>query len=286
MSRRIIFTADDYGMCGEVNAAIEDCLQANTIRSTCVMTNMPDYGAAASLKRRFPGASIGLHWTTGQGAPVLAAETVPSLTDADGRFWAPSEFRRRWRRRLIKRDELRAELVAQFNRYVSVAGRPAFWSTHQNTHVGLGLFSFFVQVGLDLGISAMRCHRRILISSGGSRAAYLAAHPLFLLKGVVISYYSARAERMGMRMPLQLIYSPDFGREFDIIAVAASHRVPTSVRAMEMVFHPATSVVPELFGKMTDRRIQEWRLLRDPQLCGRLASAGVHCAAFEIQELQ
>jgi predicted glycoside hydrolase/deacetylase ChbG (UPF0249 family) len=41
LTRRVIVTADDYGMCDSVNQAIEACLHAGTVRATCVMINMP-----------------------------------------------------------------------------------------------------------------------------------------------------------------------------------------------------------------------------------------------------
>src|SRR5262245_21309223 len=41
MHRKLIITADDYGMCEPVNQAIEECLAVGTVRATCVMTNMP-----------------------------------------------------------------------------------------------------------------------------------------------------------------------------------------------------------------------------------------------------
>ena len=41
MSQRLIITADDYGLCEQVNQAIEECLSAGTVRATCVMANMP-----------------------------------------------------------------------------------------------------------------------------------------------------------------------------------------------------------------------------------------------------
>ena len=59
MNRRLIITADDYGMCETVNQAIEECLAVGTVRATCVMTNMPAYSTAESLRKKFPQSSLG-----------------------------------------------------------------------------------------------------------------------------------------------------------------------------------------------------------------------------------
>lgn len=280
--KRIILTADDYGMCREVNAGIEECLAAGALCSTCVMTNMPLAGEAATLQKNFPNASIGLHWTISQGQPVCAAKDVPTLVDEHGRFWKPLEFKRRWNKGLIQHGELKAELVAQHSRFVSIAGRPAYWNTHQNTHVIPGVFAFFVDVGMELGIPAMRCHRRILVMLNHSKILFLARHPMFLLKSWVISSYSSRAERLGMKMPRGLIYSPMFDRTIDLVGMLASSQLPKTKEPMEIIFHPAMGVVPELFGGLTTKRVDEWRILRDFKLRERLAQVGVECANFDL----
>jgi predicted glycoside hydrolase/deacetylase ChbG (UPF0249 family) len=147
MSRRLIVTADDYGLCETVNQAIEDCLDAGTVRATCVMANMSACGAAKSLRRKFPRTSIGIHWNVTQGRPVLPTADISSLINDTGSFLTVSELRRRWWFGQVKRDELHAELRAQFNRLCEIMGPPDFWNTHQNSHVFPGLFEVFVNIG-------------------------------------------------------------------------------------------------------------------------------------------
>ena len=53
-TKELIITADDYGMCESVNAAIEACISAGTVLSTNVMTNMPCCESAIQLRQRFP----------------------------------------------------------------------------------------------------------------------------------------------------------------------------------------------------------------------------------------
>lgn len=279
--RRVIFTADDYGMCEEVNAGIEDCLAAETVRSTCVMPNMPFAAAATRLRTRFPSVSIGLHWTVSQGKPILPHADVPTLVDEAGEFWDKVEFRRRWQAGLIRPHELRSELKAQYDRFELLAGAPCYWNTHQNTHVSPGLFQLFVQTGLEIGIPAMRSHRRILVCQRGSRLRHWIRHPSFLVKGVIISLYCAKARARGMRMPTGLIYSPGCDRMADLVAVASNRYVPARPAGAEIVFHPATKVVPGLFGGLTETRVSEWKVLRDSGLHARLLSAGVESAAFD-----
>lgn len=281
MSRPIIITADDYGLCDGINNAIEECIVVGSVRATCVMVNMPAYKAAGSLRKTFADASIGLHWTLTQGNPVLSAVQVPSLVDSDGQFLPFSEFRRRWIRGWIDRREVIAELRAQEQRFREVAGVPDFWNTHQNVHLTPGLFEISVSLGLQLGISTMRCHRRITVWRDGSAAEYNLRHPLYWAKGQAIAAWSSWAERRGAVMPAGLLDVPGFAGKVDVKQIVPKLLRDTRPGVVEIAIHPSTEVRPELFGAITGARVEEYRVFSDPTLKSRLASDGVNLVGFE-----
>ena len=161
MNKQLIITGDDYGLCPAVNDAIEECLAAGTMRATCIMANMPSCAGAASLRQKFPRSALGVHWNLTQGTPVLEPARVPTLVDGAGQFYG--SLRRRWLTRKLDRDEVRAELLAQYERFRSLAGAADFWNTHQDVHVFPGLFQLFVEFGKALKIPAMRCHERFTL---------------------------------------------------------------------------------------------------------------------------
>lgn len=278
--RHVIITADDYGLCPSVNQAIEECLEMGTLTSTNVMVNMPNYQTARNLRLRFPRAALGLHWTICQGRPVLPPERVPSLVDAHGRFLSAREIRHRWSRGQIRSAELRAELEAQHHRFLTVAGAPDYWNTHENTHLFPGLFSLFVRCGLACGIRAMRSHRRIMVPRRGSAGSYLLQHPVFLMKGLVISLYSRWAEHLQVWMPRGRIYTSGYNQHTEIAEVLANPNLPASLEPIELVVHPATQAEPDLFGSLVSSRISEYQALRNTALRNILAGAGVRLCTF------
>ncbi len=283
MSRKLIITADDYGLCAEVNQAIEECLAAESIRSTCVMANMGEYAAAANLRARFPKASVGIHWTLTLGRPVLPAEQVPSLVGPDGQFLRFAELRRRLVARAIDMGQLRAELTAQYKRFVAVAGQPDYWNTHQNAHVAPAIFAVCVDLGQQLGIRMMRSHRRITAPRGMSPLAYNLRHPLYWVKGQLINRWAARAESRGVLMPDGIVHAPGYaGGKAAVEEMLGRVRWQDVRRVAELIIHPATAVVPELFGSMTDTRLKEYAAFRDPGLRGRLSAAGIESVGFEV----
>jgi predicted glycoside hydrolase/deacetylase ChbG (UPF0249 family) len=283
MTRHLIVTADDYGMCDAVNEAIDDCLSAGALHATCVMVNMPACRSAATLRKRFPHASLGIHWTLTQGRPILPAAQIGSLVTEDGAFHSALELRHRWFTRRVKLDELAAELRAQHGRFCELAGAPDFWNTHQNSHVLPGLFGAFVAVGQALGIPAMRCHRRFDIRPNGSPESYNLRHPLYWLKGRVIARWSRQAEARGVLLPDGRIYTPGYGAGRARIEEIVD-RVPwASVRrAVEIVIHPATRVDEGLFGTLTESRVLEYKMWKDRGLVKRLHDHGVEAVGFEI----
>jgi predicted glycoside hydrolase/deacetylase ChbG (UPF0249 family) len=281
MDRRLIVTADDYGLCDSVNQAIEACLEAGTIRSTCVMTNMPVYQGAAQLRDRFPDMSVGIHWTLTEGLPVHAACEIPSLVDANGRFYPRARFRLRWLTNQINRSELVAELRAQFQRLCEVAGSPEFWNTHQDIHMLPGLFETCVSLGVELGIPAMRSHRRIMVFRNSVPTRYYLRHPFFWIKGLVIARWFQRAEAQGMHMPDGKVYTRGYDISRADMEEALSHLPWNSIgRAVELTVHPAATIEEELMHTLREVRIREYQVFADHGLAEGLHKLGILITGF------
>jgi len=281
MNRDLIVTADDYGLCESVNGAINACLEAGTLRSTCVMTNMPAYRDASHLRAAFPTMSVGIHWTMTQGRPVLAPSAVPTLVDSNGSFYSRSQFRQRWLANQVAKPELKAELRAQYQRLCEVAGQPEFWNTHQDIHMLPGLFQTCVSLGLELSIPAMRCHRRIMVFRNDTAARYYLRHLGFWAKGRVLANWFRRAEAQGMRMPDGKVYPRGYGMSRPDVEEAIS-RLPWNAikRAPELTIHPATAIEQGLMLTLKERRIQEYQVFADPGLTERLHQLGVRIVGF------
>jgi predicted glycoside hydrolase/deacetylase ChbG (UPF0249 family) len=280
--KRLIITADDYGLCEPVNRAIEECLAAATVRATCVMANMSACDAARELRKSYPYASIGIHWNVTQGRPVLSPAKISTLVDAHGVFYRSSELRRRWWLRKVKRDELEAELGAQFERLNGLVGTPDFWNTHQNVHVFPGLFTTFVSFAEQLGVRAMRSHRRLTVPCSETELNYHLKHPRYWIKGQVISWWSSRAAMRGAIMPDARAYAPGYQTPEQMIEEVARrvpwHRVKSAV---EVAIHPATEIVESLFGSLTQSRLAEYGTFKNPMLKKRLQGMGVETVGFE-----
>ena len=282
MHRKLIITADDFGLCSSVNQAIEECLKADALRSTCVMTNMPAWSDAVSLRKKFPQASLGIHWTLTEGEPVLPPSRVPSLVRQDGTFYPAIQLRNLWLKRQVKVQEIKVELQAQYLRFCEIADKPDYWNTHQNFHVFPGLFGLCVAIANELHIHNMRCHRRFTIPCDYSLMSYNFRHPTYYIKGWGIGWWSRRAEKQGMLMPDGLVHMPGYETAINSIEHAIS-RLPwhTINKAVELVVHPATTSNNKFFRLNAERRVHEYYVFKDPKLLNRLKQINIETVGFE-----
>lgn len=127
---RLIVNGDDLGMTPGVNAGILRAHHEGIVTSSTVMVNMADAEAGINAAvQEAPKLALGVHINLCEGRPVLPPEAVPSLVDANGNFFPPDELLQIAMQ--FDGDELYAEIKAQVEHFVALAGTPP---THLDTH--------------------------------------------------------------------------------------------------------------------------------------------------------
>src|SRR6185312_4708334 len=92
-ARLLLVNADDFGMYGDVNAAIVRAFEEGIVRSTSLMTPCPGAGQAAQLAKAHPAVRHGVHLSmvrdieTYKWGPLAPKEQVASLLDEDGNLY-------------------------------------------------------------------------------------------------------------------------------------------------------------------------------------------------------
>lgn len=281
--KQLIITADDYGMSRAVNDAIEDGMTAGIITSTNVMTNMPLYEEAKDLKSKFPNVSVGLHWTlSGAGKPVTPIEQVPTLVNEKGDFFSYPEFRKRYRKGLIKNEEILTELRNQFDRFYKLMGIPDYWNTHQNTHVDFNIYQLFVSLASELRIPAMRSHQRIYVPASTPNEKHsLMWRIIEPIKSRLIDYWQHSAHKKGMLSPEGLIVTLR-SKDMNNIGFVFKNIKWRRHQIAEFVIHPATCNDSPFFGKIVDQRINEYKLFSDHMTLKEIESCGIKLVNYQI----
>ena len=277
--KKLIITADDYGMSRAVNDAIDAGIDAGLITSTNVMTNMPFYKEAIKLKDR-NGVSVGLHWVLACGKPVLPAKEIPTLVSPNGEFYPYPEFRNRVRRKLISFEDIKKELIAQYNLYFELMGQPDYWNTHQNTHVDFGIYRLFVDTAAELGIKKMRSHQRIYVKgSDNSQKLPLTWRLMEPIKSRMLNVWQHNAHKKGIASPNGLIVclnKDDINKPEYLFENISWKRNSVG----EYVIHPATENDSPYFGKLVEQRMKEYQTFTSEKTKEILARAGLELTTY------
>lgn len=278
--KKLIITADDYGMSKAVNEAIDAGIEAGLITSTNVMTNMPFYKEALKLKNK-NNISVGIHWVLACGKPVLPAEEIPTLVASDGQFYPYPEFRKRLGKKLISYKDIKKELVAQYNRYYELMGQPDYWNTHQNTHVDFGIYRLFVDTAVELGINKMRSHQRIYVPGSENANKYsLKWRILEPIKSRMLNVWQNNAHKKGISSPDGLICCLNRNDVNNLEYLFKNIRWKKK-SVGEYVIHPATENDSPYFGRIVGQRIREYEMFSSEKTKKFIDDSGVELVSFE-----
>jgi predicted glycoside hydrolase/deacetylase ChbG (UPF0249 family) len=137
--KRLILSADDYGLSPGIGKAIRSLIDAGRLSATACMTPSPDWPAEAALLKPLSNrADIGLHFTL-TGLPGLAS----------GGAAQPPSLAQLVLRALTGRLDLgavAAELDAQFDAFEAAMGRPPdFLDGHHHVHQLAGVRKVVVE---------------------------------------------------------------------------------------------------------------------------------------------
>jgi chitin disaccharide deacetylase len=131
---RLIVNADDLGISPGVTDGILFAHRHGAVTSTSMMANQPSSEYAAQQLGSVPNLGVGVHLTLDQGRPVLPANQVPSLVNADGDFLSNGELRARLWRRKINSHEIEAEFRTQIQWLKARGIHPSHADSHRHIH--------------------------------------------------------------------------------------------------------------------------------------------------------
>ncbi|MBV8169085.1 MAG: ChbG/HpnK family deacetylase, partial [Alphaproteobacteria bacterium] len=84
--RRLVVTADDFGLSVEVNEAVEAAHREGILTSASLMVAAPAAADAVRRAQRLPDLGVGLHLTLLADRPMSPPESLPDLVDERGWF--------------------------------------------------------------------------------------------------------------------------------------------------------------------------------------------------------
>ncbi|MGO8839035.1 MAG: hopanoid biosynthesis-associated protein HpnK [Limisphaerales bacterium] len=162
-NRRLIVNADDFGRSPSINQAVIRAHREGILTSASLMVNEPACAEAVALARENPDLGIGLHLTLLLGHSALPPEKIPGLVTATGEFSnhpVSAGMKYFFQRRL--REQLRAEIHAQFDRFRATGLVLDHVNGHLHLHLHPAVFSILMEDAEQLGIRHLRLTRDCL----------------------------------------------------------------------------------------------------------------------------
>src|SRR6266436_5477475 len=148
-AKLLILNADDLAVSHSEDVASFAALDQKLITSATVMVPCPWFTEVAAYAKAHPDADLGLHltltaeWQTFRWGPVAPRALVPSLTGADGYFYADNgEVAKH-----AKLDEVEIEIRAQIERAKAMGLAPSHLDSHMHVlYATPELFGVFLKV--------------------------------------------------------------------------------------------------------------------------------------------
>jgi len=155
--KRLIVNADDFGVTRGVNRGIIRCFREGIVRSTTIMANGDAFNGAVELARANPGLGIGVHVVLVGGRALAPRKEIGRLAGDNGEL--PRTVRSlvlKMSARMIRSNEIEAEVRAQIERVRAAGITPTHVDTHKHAHLHPIVMKAIARVASEYGIKRVR----------------------------------------------------------------------------------------------------------------------------------
>lgn len=157
MNRRLIVSADDFGMSAGVNAAVLRAHRNGILRQASLMVNGAAATEAVGIALRTPSLAVGLHLVLVQGRASLPAHAVPDLADDQGMLpMAPIRSGMRYFFQPRLREQVRREVIAQLDAFAATGLPLSHVDGHLTIHMHPVVLDVLCEVRARYGIRFVR----------------------------------------------------------------------------------------------------------------------------------
>ena len=158
--RRLIVSADDFGLSPGVNAGILKAHREGILTNASVMVNGSAFDEAVDMARANPTLGVGLHLVLVQGRSRLSPEEIPGLVSGDRMFRTnpvASGMRYYFDRRL--HAQIEREVCAQLEAFCRTGLPLSHVDGHLNIHMHPTVLGILLRVAPRYDIRALRLPR-------------------------------------------------------------------------------------------------------------------------------
>lgn len=155
--KKIIITADDFGISQEVNEAVEIAHSQGILSAASLMVGEAFAGDAVKRAAAMPDLGIGLHVALTRAKPVSPPAIIPDLVDGSGQFKSnlvAAGFAFFFKPQI--RRQLAVEIRAQFETFQDFDLKLDHVNVHNHMHMHPTVLNLILNIGQEFGMRAMR----------------------------------------------------------------------------------------------------------------------------------
>jgi len=279
--KRIIVTADDFGLAAPVNEAVAEAHRSGILTAASLMVGASAAQEAVAIARNMPSLRVGMHLVLVEGRPVLPPAEVPNLVNSRGEF--STHLIRAWFNFFLRvgiRKQLEAEIRAQFEAFRRTGLSLDHVNAHNHMHMHPTILNLILKIGREHGLSAVRLpYEPPLQSWRSSRKAFLGKVASWAFLSPWTGLMRARLRGARIRFNDFVFGMADSGAMTTELVLRFLRRLPEGVT--EIYFHPATRRCPEIDRHMPDyRHEEEFKALTSKSVIEAVREAGTGSIAF------
>lgn len=282
--RQLIINGDDFGYSSAVNRAILRAHQQGVLTSTSLMVNEHAADEAVQLARATPSLAVGLHLVLVLGRAALSSAQIPHLIDAHGKFTnSPFVAGVKYFFSAAARRELRAEMRAQFGKFVATGLPFSHVDGHMHLHMHPVIFDELIQLCEEFKV------KRIRVVKGEMRLSLSLDSSQLLLKfvnGIVFNLLARRCEKKlrgrGFVVPEKvygLLQTGNLNEEYLLGLIPQMARTTSEIYA-----HPLAPDAEEWNARENPRGAIELQALLSPRVREAIQQAGFKLTTYKNQE--
>ena len=267
--KKLIVTADDFGISQQVNEAVEVAHQKGILSATSLMVGEPFAADAVERARAMPKLGVGLHMALSRARPVSPLTDIPDLIDRTGllRSGLVSSGFRFFFLPAVRR-QLEMEITAQFEAFAKTGLRLDHVNAHNHIHLHPTVLSLILKIGKRFGMKSIRLP---LDNNSSGKGALFLKPWLALMK--------ARLRRHTITHNDVLLGLNETGN-LDSQALISLIK-GLSEQTAELMCHPATGAWAGMDPLAKDfRHDLEFEALIDPQALKAVRDHDIHLIAY------
>ena len=173
ITRKLIVSADEFGLTEGINTGIVRSHREGIITSASLMANMPAFEHAVALASDNPGLAIGVHLNVLKGKALQSVDKVCSLVNGNNLFYTLPHFIPRLVSGRINLKEMETELRSQIEMVAATGLKITHLDSHRHFHIYPSILKVVVKLAQEYRINKIRYPRGMSVIPTGLKELLL-----------------------------------------------------------------------------------------------------------------